>query len=746
MTGSIPPGIKYFSNLEILFLYNNRLSGEIPAELGSLSKLERLSIRNNQFTGKIPKELGNLTSIRSELNLASNQLTGEIPPELGNLTNLTGAINLAYNDLTGKIPDSFSNLTKMSNLQLQKTQITGLFPTQLMQSAALTYLDVSYTQIVSPISVPTKGNFTQTISNNQLMISTKPDIYNTFNHAFFKPFDSSSTTHSQLKLINKMEQDKETALYNTHTVQIVDHAQNKIVYDGPLSPSVALELTADTNHFSFYLDGASQNTAATGHVTVISNVVQRADFDNQSWLIDEIERQIPNKKIGTNLTFDDLKQITQIKMNKTVNGYIPAGIEHLSELTNLSLTTMGLTGTIPETIGSLVHLKELNLTGNKLGGEIPSSINKLTDLSTLHLGNNILQGSIPSSLGELKQLDILALNDNQLSGEIPLEIGNLANLTTLYLNTNQLSGEIPTSLGNIASLETAKFDNNQFVGIIPVTLLDIDYLTVTNNQVTLDSATPPSIMTNPVNNEPRYTNTFVTNSKLTGASSIDVTDKTITPFKVSSDTYFDLHYTNNGSTQQKLNDTHLVTIINTTTNQVVYEGKMNPNVSFTHQGSANYQVILDNAPKNTNNIIYITVKNYDLTLASVPSDLNFGTQKITSFTQNYNRTDTDWEIVVHDNRKEKHSWALTATLLTPMKGTNGKTLANGLIFKDKDGIETPLSQQALIVYDYTPTEATTETTKVKWREDEGILLKVHAGEAYAQEYQGQVEWNLIDAP
>ncbi|WP_149023852.1 leucine-rich repeat domain-containing protein [Listeria riparia] len=251
LTGSIPPGIQYFPNLTLLFLYNDSLSGEIPPELGSLSKLERLSIRDNKLTGQIPKELGNLTSLRSELNVANNQLTGSIPSEIGNLTAFNGAMAFYGNPLTGAIPDSFKQLTKTNNFQFQNTRMTGVIPIELVQSPVITNFNVSYTQLVSPVQTPPKGNFTQTVSSNQLEVAVKPTIYNATKQTTFQPFNASSPMHSEFKLINKQAQGAEVALYDTHTVQIVDNATNQIVYDGPISSSVTLDLNDTSNLFTF---------------------------------------------------------------------------------------------------------------------------------------------------------------------------------------------------------------------------------------------------------------------------------------------------------------------------------------------------------------------------------------------------------------------------------------------------------------------------------------------------------------
>lgn len=689
LTGSIPPSIQYFSNLTVLSLYNDNLSGEIPSELGSLTQLERLSIQDNRLTGEIPKELGNLINLRSELNVANNQLTGSIPSELGNLISFNGVMAFYGNPLTGTIPDSFKQLTQTTNFQFQNTQMSGVIPIELLQSPVITNLNVSHTQLVSPVQTLKKGNFTQAISDNQLGVAEKPTIY---------------------------------------------------------------------------------NATTLGQVQGISNIVQPVDFDNQTWLIDEIEKQIPNKKIGSTMTFDDLKQITTIQLYASgATGHIPSGIQYLTELTTLSLSGLDISGSIPASIGFLHHLTTLSLVSNQLQGEIPESIGNLTNLEALQLSNNQLTGEIPESIGNLENLIALHLDRNQLSGKLPNSMGNLTSLFNLVISKNNLSGELPEELGNLVelraaflsdnhfsgqiptsfatstSIQTVLLENNDFIGILPAQLYNVPYLTAMNNQITINSASPLPTMTNHAG-DTRYENTFLTNFKLAGTSSTITDAKMITPFDPASDTYFDLHYTSDGSTRQELNKAHQITIINTTTDEVVYEGTMNPDASFTQLGTAHYQVILDNAPENPNNTINITVQQNDLTLTSVPDVLNFGTQKIASSTQTYQRSDANWEIVVDDNRKAKHDWTLTASLAAPMKGTNGQILADSLIYKDGDGTETPLTQQALAVYNYHPTEDTPDTTKIKWADDEGILMKVKAGEAYAQEYQGQVEWSLVDAP
>ena len=133
LTGSLPVELGNLSNLQSLDLSNNQLTGSIPAELGNLSNLQSLDLRYTQLTGSIPAELGNLSNLQS-LILESNQLTGSIPAELGNLTDLR-VLSLNGNQLTGSIPSEFGNLTKLENVCLSHNQLSGNIPQSAQQAS-----------------------------------------------------------------------------------------------------------------------------------------------------------------------------------------------------------------------------------------------------------------------------------------------------------------------------------------------------------------------------------------------------------------------------------------------------------------------------------------------------------------------------------------------------------------------------------------------------------------------------------
>ncbi|MCJ1721570.1 hypothetical protein MMC00_02495 [Listeria ivanovii] len=123
-----------------------------------------------------------------------------------------------------------------------------------------------------------------------------------------------------------------------------------------------------------------------------SEIVMIADLGEQAWLINEVNRQLSPKKVGVNLTFEDLAKITSI------------------------------------------YLADRNLTG-----EVPPEINNLVSLESLVLYSNNLTGTIPAELGELEKLKALRLDYNQLSGTIPNGLGNI---DSIMLQSNRLVGQL----------------------------------------------------------------------------------------------------------------------------------------------------------------------------------------------------------------------------------------------------------------------------------------------------------------
>ena len=181
-------------------------------------------------------------------------------------------------------------------------------------------------------------------------------------------------------------------------------------------------------------------------------------------------------------------------------------------VTEVSLTSNGLSGVIPSDLQYLTRLKYLDLYQNSLSGSIPEELGKLSDLRQLDISYNDLSGSIPMELGNLSGLNNLSFAFNDLSGSIPVELKNLTKLTQLSLPANGLTGSIPSELGNLPILKALDLRKNKLDGPIPSELGDLallENLELSNNR--LDGTIPPEL-----GNLSNLMTLFLADNKLTG--------------------------------------------------------------------------------------------------------------------------------------------------------------------------------------------------------------------------------------
>ncbi|MBO7418279.1 MAG: leucine-rich repeat domain-containing protein [Bacteroidaceae bacterium] len=132
-------------------------------------------------------------------------------------------------------------------------------------------------------------------------------------------------------------------------------------------------------------------------------------------------------------------------------------------ITEIDLSSMGLTGTIPESIGDLTYLTLLDLSGNNLTSAVVSGAPRTAEEAGSSMAPT-LATAIPTTIGNLTKLIELKLGDNLLSGELPSTLGNLKQLKKLWLYNNSLSGDLPLWIGNLTALEELDIADNNFTG------------------------------------------------------------------------------------------------------------------------------------------------------------------------------------------------------------------------------------------------------------------------------------------
>lgn len=173
-----------------------------------------------------------------------------------------------------------------------------------------------------------------------------------------------------------------------------------------------------------------------------------------------------------------------------------------------------------------------------------------------------------------------------------------------------------------------------------------------------------------------------------------------------------------------------------TINQIQVQGNVN------NQEPGRYPIIYKNGSIEKTAIVTVKGK---LEL-NVPSIFDFGVHKLEKGTSYYEPRKKE-EFTVIDRRGQGKAWQLTAKLQTELTNANGKTLTNALIYKkhsSEKSITTTNSQ--LIASKTTTTNVDTTDVSANWSNNQGLLLKINAGDASIGEYTGTIEWTLNDTP
>lgn len=148
LSGSIPNEINYFTDLETLDLYYNKLLGAIP-DLSQLIKLRQFDVDGNMLSGMAPESLFNLPSIVNMYLLNNKDLTGTIPV-IGDTSRLE-KISILGCSFTGSIPQSLTAVSTLRLLQMKDNAISGTIPAGLLSLPALETLGLHGNRLVGSI-------------------------------------------------------------------------------------------------------------------------------------------------------------------------------------------------------------------------------------------------------------------------------------------------------------------------------------------------------------------------------------------------------------------------------------------------------------------------------------------------------------------------------------------------------------------------------------------------------------------
>lgn len=135
-----------------------------------------------------------------------------------------------------------------------------------------------------------------------------------------------------------------------------------------------------------------------------------------------------------------------------------------------------------------------------------------------------------------------------------------------------------------------------------------------------------------------------------------------------------------------------------------------------------------------------------LTFSTVPDQISFGTHALSSKDEEYGIETKDKDIVVKDTRSLGSNWQLRATLNKSLTGKKTQQVLSDALFYVKDGKSVPLETGSSTIIQSAVTTTHDEfNVSNQWAtKDDGLKVVVKSGEALADQYSGEIGWELYD--
>mmetsp|Transcript_29102 Transcript_29102/g.48112 ORF Transcript_29102/g.48112 Transcript_29102/m.48112 type:complete len:431 (-) Transcript_29102:112-1404(-) len=159
-------------------------------------------------------------------------------------------------------------------------------------------------------------------------------------------------------------------------------------------------------------------------------------------------------------------------------------------VTELFLSSNGLSGAIPEEICLLENLERLSLGENFIFGTLPQCLGGYSKLKSLKVQGNEITGALPTGLLTIATLVEVDISDNRFDGTLDVLFEGSktlpAGLKIFNANENWLTGTIPVAFGFLPSLQSLKLQDNQFKAGMPVSVCNLNTAFGTNGQFIVD--------------------------------------------------------------------------------------------------------------------------------------------------------------------------------------------------------------------------------------------------------------------
>ncbi|KAL3697590.1 hypothetical protein R1sor_011666 [Riccia sorocarpa] len=412
-SGSIPPEVAQLRNLEVLFMFSNKLTGPIP-DLRNITGLTNLDLKENSLSGPILNTTA-FTNI-TRIVLYENILTGGIPEDLFKHRRLK-ILYLGNNPLGGSLPD-MSELTSMTEFSLPNISINGTIPESIQNMTQATLINL-YDNPELKGQIP---NLSALVNLQYL------DFHNCSLTGPLQDLKAAPNLVSLILPLNDLGGTIPPSLFDNHP---------DLKY---------LELNNNSK--------ISGEIPDTGGLTMVENF-----FLNDC----NLTGPVPPLQKNLNLRYVGLQ-----------NNHLtscPTDLRNLTELIIFDVSNNSITGTLPEVYpGNKINF--LTFRRNNFHGGIPMTWTNLTSVLEFKVEYNNLSGVLQPETGNVGSLKVLLLNNNRFSGPIPKDLGRLNKLEILDLSHNQFTGQVPEELAALPNLRKVLLHSNK-LDAIPEALIEL---------------------------------------------------------------------------------------------------------------------------------------------------------------------------------------------------------------------------------------------------------------------------------
>ena len=383
------------------------------------------------------------------MDLSRSNVSGIIPTEIGNAVALT-YLNLGETSLSGHIPSQMGKLILLQTLDMSYNgNLVGGIPSSFAKLKALKFLSFHY--CVKLIDVGTK----MPTWLGGLLALTHLDLGG-MRHFTNLPSDLSKLTALDYLDVSDNAIDGTVPGWLGSSLKKLTHLDiHYNEFTGAISTSIASLKSLQ------YLD-AGYNSFSKAMPEWIGGMI-KLEYLDLSY----------NGFTGTiSTTYGELKVLQHLDLNSNSRlslGTLPSQLWSLSSLSYLDVSSCRINGSLPNTL-SLTSLQYLDTSYNFISGTLPSQLEGLTSLSFLKLSSCQINGSLPNSLSRLISLQYFDAGSNSISGTLPNSLVDLTGLTYLDLSFNLIDGTLPLQLGNLRSLTYLRLNYNHLRGAIPASL------------------------------------------------------------------------------------------------------------------------------------------------------------------------------------------------------------------------------------------------------------------------------------